>query len=240
MGYWDLRKHRASITNDLHALAGIAMDIASLITPGTVITLKASRDDAVAEFETSLIEIVGDCLLCEPIMVEGKAVNFKMPGLKTEMSLFDKSEGKMYCWKELEVKLGYYKKKTLCQLVYIRCEPIVINRRANYRQYIGISGKVTYFRSPPKEILIRDVCNNGVGFLSDKKGEYTVGKTVNICFNDEDGRFKFDLKCQIVRERELENGRYEYGCLVNNPPYTLSAYVAHKQIEERKRVLGHI
>ena len=216
------------------------MDIASIIAPGSALTIKVKRDDAVADFDTTLIDIVGDCLLCEPIMHEGKAVNFKAPGLKTEMSLFDVNAGKLYCWKEPDIKLGYYRKKTLCQLIYLTSEPIEINRRANYRQYVGIPGKVVYFRSPPKDIIIRDVSNNGIGFLSEKKGEYKVGKMVNVSFVDEDGRYKFDLRCQIVRERELENGRFEYGCFVPNPPYMLGSYVAYKQIEERKRVLGHI
>ena len=224
----------------INHLAGNVMDIASILSKGMSLTLKVKRDDAVADFDTTLIEIVGDCLLCDPVTHEGKAVSFQAPGLKTEMHVFDKNAGKMYCWKDIVVKLGYYKKKTLCQLIYVKSDPIVINRRSNYRQYVGLTGKVVYFRSPPVEVLIRDVSNNGVGFLMDKQAEFKIGKTVNVSFNDEDGKFRFDLKCQVVRERECDNGRFEYGCLVPDPPYTLGAYVAHKQIEERKRVLGHI
>ena len=217
-----------------------AMDVASVMSPGMPLTLRVKRDDAVADFDTVLVEIVGDCLLCEPITVEGKAVNFKAPGLKIEMSIFDKASGKIYCWRQLEVKLGYYKKKTLCQLIYLQGDPIEINRRSNYRQYVGISGKVTYFRSLPKDILIRDVSNNGIGFIAEKKEEFVEGKIVNVSFKDEDGRYKFELKCQIMRVREMENGRFEYGCLVLSPPQSLGTYVAHKQLEERKRVMGHI
>jgi len=216
------------------------MDIASVIKPGDILTLMASREGAVAEFETKLVDIVGDCLLCEPIMHEDKAVNFKLPGLKTELRIFDKGAGKLYSWRELDIKLGYYRKKTLCQLLYLKSEPVVINRRSNYRQFVGINGKVVYFRYPPRDVVIRDVSNTGIGFIIEKKAEFGIGKFVNVSFNDEDGRYKFDLKCQIVREREMENGKYEYGCLVDNPPYYLGTYVAHKQIEERKRVLGHI
>ncbi|MBP5332242.1 MAG: PilZ domain-containing protein, partial [Lachnospiraceae bacterium] len=201
------------------------MDITSILTPGTPLSLKVRSEDAVADFDTTLISIVGDCLLCEPILHEGKAVSFNVPGLKTEMSVFDPNAGKIYCWRKLEIKLGYYRKKTLCQLIYPQCEPVEINRRANYRQYIGIPGKVVYFRSAPQDIIVRDVSNNGVGFLSDKKGEYTVGKMVNVSFNDEEGRYKFDLRCQIVPERELDNGRFEYGCFGMNPPYMLGSYV---------------
>ncbi len=221
-------------------LAGKNMDIASIFSTGMSLTIKATRDDAVADFDTTLVEIVGDCLLCEPIMHEGRAVSFKVPGLKTELNFFDKKAGKMYCWKDLDIKLGYYKKKTLCQLIYLTSEPIVVNRRNNYRQYIGLPGKVVYFRSAPVEVVIRDVSNNGIGFIMDQQAEFKVGKTVSVSFNDEDGRYRFDLKCQVVRERECDNGRFEYGCFVPDAPYTLGAYVAHKQIEERKRVLGHI
>jgi len=215
------------------------MDLKTVFEPGMPIVLKARREDAEAEFETTVVEIVGECLLCDPIMHEGKAVNFKAPGLKTEISVFDKNAAKMYCWRDLDIKLGYYKKKTLCQLVYVTGEPVVINRRACYRQYVGVSGKVTYFRKP-MDVIIRDVCNNGVGIVSHEKGEFETGKTITVNFSDEDGKYKFELKCQVMRERQMDNGNYEYGCQVINPPHSLSMYVAHKQLEERKRVLGHV
>ncbi len=217
------------------------MDLTEIFTPGMVLTLKAKSEDAVADFETELFEIVGDCLLCEPILHEGKAVNFRAAGVKTELNVIDRNSGKLYSWRELDIKLGYYRKKKLCQLIYVKCEPKEINRRNNYRQYLGIPGKVTPKRGTPMDIVIRDASNNGIGFITEKKQDtFNPGKMIKINFSDEDGKYKFDLNCKIVREREMENGMHEYGCMVESPPYSLGQYVAHKQIEERKRVLGHL
>ena len=216
------------------------VDVTTITSPGVPVVIKVKRDKSVAEFDTTVVELVGDCLLCEPILIEGKAINFQVPGINLEMQIFDKNTAKIYAWHEMDIKLGYYKKKTLCQLIYLKDAPVEINRRAGYRQYVAIPGKMKYFRDPVVDVIIRDVSNAGLGFLMDEKGAFETGKVVRIVFSDEEGRFNFDLKCQVVRERQMENGKYEYGCMVLSPPQLLGAYVAHKQVEERKRVLGHV
>ncbi|MCR5684416.1 MAG: PilZ domain-containing protein [Lachnospiraceae bacterium] len=216
------------------------VDVTEIMTPGVPVVIRCKRDKSVAEFDTSVVELIGGCLLCEPILANGKAVNFQVPGIQLEMQIFDKNTAKIYAWHELDIKLGYYKKKTLCQLIYVKDTPVEINRRSGYRQYVAIPGKMVYFRNPPTDVLIRDVSNAGLGFIMEQKGEFEPGKVVRVGFSDEEGRYRFDLKCQVVRERQMENGKFEYGCMVLTPPQSLGAYVAHKQVEERKRVLGHI
>lgn len=213
------------------------MDLAHLAID-TVISLKVKRESTVAEFETVLIEHVGNCLVCQPIMHEGKMINFALPELSIDISVFDNEKGKLYSWRQVSVKAGYYKKKILCHLIYLDAPPVEVNRRNNYRQYVGIAGAAQAFHRPISKVVIRDVSNRGVSFLVDDKGFFDVGKTVKVTFSDCKGQFNFTLECEIVRERELENGKYEFGCAVINPPQSLSAYVAHKQLEERKRVLG--
>lgn len=208
------------------------------IESGTAITLKVKRDSTVADFDTVLIEHVGNCLVCEPLLHENKIINFSIPGVTHEVQIFDKSIGKLYAWRNIEVKAGYYKKKTLCHLIYLNSIPVEINRRTNYRQFVGVEGTVFPFHKQALHILIRDVSNNGVGFIASEKGELEVGADVRVVFKDCDNRFNFALNCRIVRERELSRDTFEFGCKVIDPPSKLAQYVAHKQLLERKRVLG--
>lgn len=205
---------------------------------GTPVTLKVKRESTVADFDTVLIDHVGNCLVCQPMMHEGKIINFAISGVTHEVNIFDKDVGKLYAWRNIEIKAGYYKKTTLCHLIYLNSVPVEINRRNNYRQYIGIDCKAEVFHRPVVNVVLRDVSNNGVGFVAAERAYFEVGRMVKVSFSDEGGRFKFDLPCEIVRERELENGSIEYGCRVTEPPQSLANYVAHKQLEERKRVLG--
>lgn len=213
------------------------MDL-SKIPGGTPITLKVKREGTVAEFGTVLVEHVGGCLVCEPMMQDDSMINFAIPSMSFEVSVFDRDAGRLFCWREVEIKAGYYRKTKLCHLIYLKCGAVEINRRNNYRQYIGIEGVAEPFHRPPSKVMIRDVSNNGVGFIAKEKGFFEVGRQIRVSFYDENNRFHFKLDCNIVRERKMETGEVEFGCEVINPPQTLSMYVAHKQLEERKRVLG--
>lgn len=205
---------------------------------GKQITLKIKRESTVAEFNTSVIEHLGDCVVCDPIMHEGKMINFAIEGLHKELSVFDTDTNKFYAWKSIDVKAGYYKKKTLCHLIYLNAPPVEINRRSNYRQYVGLRCKVEFFHNGFAEATLRDVSNNGLGLIREKPDErFVVGKDARISFTD--GSISFSLDATLVRARELENGLQEYGYQVINPPQKLAMYVAHKQLEERRRVLGY-
>ena len=200
--------------------------------------LKVKRESTVADFQTVLIDHVSNCLVCEPILHEGKIINFAIPGLTHEVQVFDKQDKKLYAWRNVEIKAGYFKKNTLCHLFYLNSLPVEINRRGNYRQYLGIEGDVFPFHKTPVPVIIRDISNNGVGVIAWDRGDLEVGLEVRVVFKDCDGKYNFALKCVIVRERKNENNRWEFGCKVIAPSSKLAQYVAHKQLEERKRVLG--
>ncbi len=210
------------------------------IPNATPVTLKVKREGTVAVFETTVIEHLDNCLVCNPMYQDDKMINFQIPGLSAELNLFDRDEGKMYAWRNIEIKAGYFRKTTLSHIIYLYSLPVEINRRNNYRQYVGIDAKATPFHRPTASVHIRDVSNNGIGFIVPDRGHFDVGKQITIKFTDGGGRFDFSLVCEIVRERELENGSIEFGCAVLNPPQSLATYVAHKQLEERKRILGMI
>lgn len=208
------------------------------IQAGKKVTLKIRRDSIVADFETTVIDVIGDCLVCEPVLHDNKLVNFQIPGITKEVDVVDEEAGKMLGWKDIEVKAGYFKKKTLCHIVYLTGEPVEVNRRNDYRQYVGINGLAEPFHRPKVDVIVRDVCNNGLGIIAEDKGNFEVGRHVQVSFSDEAGRFRFVLECKIVRERIMENGCYEIGCQVINPPSAFGQYVAYKQLAERRRVLG--
>lgn len=208
------------------------------IESGTAVTLKIKRESTVADFDTVLVEHVGNCLVCEPLLHEGKIINFAIPGIVPEVNILEKASGKLYAWKNIEIKAGYYRKTKLCHLIYLNSDPVEVNRRNSYRQYLGIEGVAQVFHRPATGVILRDVSNNGIGFVAKERGHFEVGRQVTITFSDEDNKYHFVLECKIVRERKMDDGTIEYGCSVLNPPTNLSMYVAHKQLDERKKVLG--
>ena len=208
------------------------------IDSGTQVSLKIKKENTIATFDTEIIDHVGNCLVCRPMLQDEKLINFAIPGITQEIQIFDNEHGKMYAWRNIEIKAGYYRKTTLCHLIYLNSVPVEINRRNNYRQVVGVEGKAIPFHRPPSAVYLKDVSNSGICFIVKERQHFEVGRKLKITFSDCEGRFVFDLDCEIVRERELENGNLEFGCAISNPPQLLANYIAHKQLLERKRVLG--
>lgn len=208
------------------------------IESGTPITLRVKRESTVADFETVLIDHVENCLVCKPILHDNKIINFAIPGVTEEVNVYDKASGKLFAWRNIEVKAGYFHKTMLCHLIYLNSEPVPVNRRNSYRQHVDIEAVAEIFHRPAKSVILHDVSNSGVGFISKEREHFEVGRMLKMHIMDCRGKFDFSVTCEIVRERELSSGELEFGCKVTEPSADLANYVAQKQMEERRRVLG--
>lgn len=201
----------------------------------TPVILRIKRDQDTAEFETQVIDHLNNCIVVAPILFEQKPLSFSSTEIKKTLVLFDREAGKLYEWRNIEVKYGYYKKKTLCHLIYTSDPPVEVNRRENYRQYIGIDGLVVHFTERYK-CVVKDVSNQGVGLVVSINVKIEPQDLVTVVFADEN--YSFALKCKVMRVRDLGGGRTEIGCKLTDINNTLPKYVAHKQLQERRRVLG--
>ncbi|MCR5521357.1 MAG: PilZ domain-containing protein [Lachnospiraceae bacterium] len=210
----------------------------SIIEAGQTLLIQVKRGENETEFPTTVVDRFDNSVVVEPVLYEGKMVNFNIPGIGKKISLFHEPIGKMIIWKDIEIKAGYYKKKKLCHVIYINGEGIEFNRRKDYRQYIGVEGKAEHFGADKVSVIVRDVSNNGIGLIVDNVAGFDNGRRMIVYFTDENGKYRFSLECKQVRSRVMQNGRVEVGCVVVNPPQALSQYVAFKQLAEKRRMLG--
>lgn len=211
----------------------------TVIKQGCNLTVKISRGDIETEFTASVIDVLDNAVVVSPILYDGKMVNFNIAGVNKKISMFHEPIGKIIVWEDIDIKAGYYKKKSLCHVIYIRGEGKEINRRRDYRQYVGIEGRAEHFGAERTNVLIRDVSNNGIGLIVDDSTGFEDGRRMMVNFTDNNGKYRFSLECKQVRQRVLNNGRTEIGCLVVNPPQAYSSYVAFKQLAEKRRMLGY-
>ena len=210
----------------------------SIIEAGKTLLIQVKRGENETEFPTTVIDRFDNSVVVEPVLYEGKMVNFNIQGIGKQVSLFHEALGKMIIWKEIEIKAGYYKKKKLCHVIYINGDGIEFNRRKDYRQYLGIEGKAEHYGAEKVGVIVRDVSNNGIGLIVDNVAGFENGRRMIVYFTDENGKYRFSLECKQVRSRVMQNGRVEVGCVVVNPPQALSQYVAFKQFAEKRRMLG--
>lgn len=210
------------------------MDLLKLKS-ATPVILRIKRDQDTAEFETQVIDHLDNCIVVAPILFEQKPLSFSSTEIKKTLVLFDKEAGKLYEWRNIEVKYGYYKKKTLCHLIYTSDLPVEVNRRENYRQYVGIDGLMIKTTERYK-CVVKDVSNMGVGLVVSINVKIDVENLISVVFADEN--YAFSLRCKVMRVRDLGGGRTEIGCKLIEINNQLPKYVAHKQLQERRRVLG--
>lgn len=194
--------------------------------PGQVVQLDIKMDSIKGNFNATVAMLYKNLLLLEPIFVNRKLIGFpKECSVNLTYTLSDV----YFVWQDIDIKTiiyqnHYYHAATL----YGDAEPI--NRRNNYRVYIGEDMQVTYFTDEgPKNItaLIKDISETGFAFIS--KEHFTTERTVRINIPQPD-RTVIHLSAKIVRTIPMEDdGRTLYGCQFLEKSPHLNQYLMRVQ-----------
>lgn len=114
-----------------------------------------------------------------------------------------------------------------------------VNKRSNFRIYIGERGTVELSDKPSAKVeaTIKDLSLMGVAFVVDKvKWE----KDVSYVWVEFPGRYGERIRIQgsVVHVTETENNLLVVGCRILKCANDLSTYLTHKQRESLKRISG--
>lgn len=113
---------------------------------------------------------------------------------------------------------------------------VKVNRRKVSRIILNKSGRLKLSnQSETVEIMIHDLCVNGIGFECPVKIEEQDIRHLYIQFLDEDREDEEEIKVEarVVWKKELPEGGFFYGCRLVNAEENLGYYVAGKMREER-------
>lgn len=189
-------------------------------------------DDEKLEFTSEVKFVLNDTLLIDPITDgEERTIGFKNHEV---MVICVPNDEKAYMWPDVTVKLVKYNDQVYHQLS-CESEGGPINRRRNYRQYVGIEGMVNDLVSS-FNVVVKDVSVSGCSFVSAE--DFPVGGNVIVSFTDNSTNFM--IRCKIVRMYEVkEIGKRVYGCEANAPMRKLEKYIIEKQRKDmQKRASG--
>lgn len=203
--------------------------------PGQVVQLDIKADEITGSFEAKVSLVYKTLLLLEPIYVNGKLVGFP----KTcSVDLTYTVESIFYVWKNVSIQTIIFKNHHY-HAVELVGDAEAMNRRNNFRVYIGEDMPISYFTDQgPKTItsLIKDISETGFAFIT--KETFHVDRTVRLNIPQPD-RTMLHISAKIVREVPMENPtRTLYGCqfLERNPK--LSNYLMRLQRQKQKDKLG--
>ena len=203
--------------------------------PGQVVQLNVKMNEIEGSFESKVSLTHESLLLLEPIYVNGNLVGFPK---NCVVDLNYTYESLFYIWRNIKIQTIMYKKQ-----YYHAAELIgdaeVVNRRNNFRVYIGEEMDVSYFTDKgPKAIhtLIKDISETGFAFFSTDPFQIDRVVRLNIPMRD---RSILHLSAKIVREvpPNEEGGPTLYGCKFVERNGKLSSWLMKLQREKQKQKL---
>ena len=109
------------------------------------------------------------------------------------------------------------------------------NRRQNYRVFLGVEGTMESVADPEaKNVLVKDISVSGIGLITKTEEPYKRGDIITVNFNEKESGTDFQLKVLVVRNEEMEDGRFNIGGLVKSNSDVVARFVYSKQQKKMK------
>lgn len=190
--------------------------------------LKVSEDGYESlSFELDIVAVKGNSLIAKAITVDGKAVSFESPNIKTEIWAVSLDNppytAKARC---------YFEKRNEERLLVVSgiTNPVKMNKRAAYRVGLYLPCDVQLGISRPINAEIINGSDNG--FAVKVKGDSSVQllkDVIVVTFSDEDVvNNQLVLSGVCVRREDQEDGSI-YGCRILESKGGFKSYLVKKQ-----------
>ena len=181
------------------------------------------------DMESKIINIVEGCLVVEPFRLNNAILDFPK-GMDIELMVVPPDDVP-YVWKRVEVAMKVYH-DTNVHVIKTRLPGIRMNRRSNFRVFIGTPSKITNITEKPINTTLKDVSNNGFAILTDKKTDIPLHTKITVEYLDQEMQKYFELSGRPVRKLEQEQNIL-YGCILDKRYPELENYINQKQLSMR-------
>ena len=200
---------------------------------GTILSMETRYNNQKMNYEIEIVERFDTSVLIEAIRnEEGKLLDFSSPNLFIDLVLSVDGD-KPLIWRHVKMRCVTYRKKVYNQIISDR-DGVSFNRRDAVRIYAGVDGKAQVGEHKAGlDVIVKDVSYTGFSIVSEKNIEDVIDKSVRLVFDDE--RLHLDLRAFVVRKEELSNGKYLYGCQMENNNLMLQKYVSILQRKQMAR-----
>ena len=212
---------------------------------GQKITMKAKIGSEVVEFEITVQDTLPKkhTILTDVVMKNDKVISFQAKNLIVDL-LVSLSDSAPLVFKNVKVVLSKDKDGRFLYAISTIAEAKVLNRRENYRVFIG---KEIIVRGGSNhtayEAVLKDISstgfaitiNNNVAEFNDKQILHTV---LNDRIEEVGQNYSFHLYGIIVRKEEVENDLVVYGCKLKTYVPGLNNYLMVKERMRLARMSG--
>ncbi len=202
----------------------------SELEPETQINIQFIINNKRFSFPVTILGNAKGFVLTDPVVVEGKILNFTQKDIAVEL-LYDRKDERPIVWRRVNITTIHSKKgaKYCIKDVFGK----EINRRANFRAYVGINGlcKLEY-GDASEQITVRDISTSGFSFTTKRDSGLSNNQVCYVDFEDKPLGYSLKIGGTVERVQTLDNGIFVYGCKLIKPYTGLDEYVNIKQREQ--------
>lgn len=186
-----------------------------------------------------ICSVVGNKLYVEPFMHNGVVLNFNSANVSLSMIAYE-DEKAPFIWKSVLIEKEVVEDKTY-HVISSGLTGVKINRRENFRVYVGIDAKATINGGKEKiDVIFKDISETGFAVLVDSNIQQRINTNdaLLVEFYDPVQEQFMSLLGRIVRGAVLEK-YYLFGCRTLKDGGMSRKYIANKQLEKRINNMKH-
>ena len=172
-----------------------------------------------------------EVVLLELIRHEGQVVDFSSPHVQI-ITIYEDGLDMPKAWTNCRIQKRTVDGRQYHALAAPKTS-IKVNRRKVARVVMNMPGRLKVSNAPDgQDILIHDLCVDGIGFECPVKIEEQDVRHLYIQFvdeqRDEDEEEPINVEARVVWKKELPKGGFFYGCRLVNAGENLGYYLADK------------
>lgn len=195
----------------------------------TSVTIDIMQGTDKLTFETKVFSAISNGVLLESLKYGNRVLNVSFKGLVIFMTA--NLEPLPVQFAQIELETVQYKGEVY-HLARATQEGQVVNRRENFRVYIGEDGMAQIDEhEKDREVLVKDVSISGFAIVAKDDLEADDAK-VRLSYKDKESRII--LQGQVVRKELIDESKILYGCKLEKTPDGLARYLNQKQTEKNR------
>lgn len=201
----------------------------SELKKGQKVTVRCKHKSLLVDKEAVVAGVRSEVVLLELIRHEGQVIDFSSQNVQI-ITLYEDGLDMPKAWTNCKIQRRTIDGREYHALAAPRGS-VKVNRRRVARIVLNKPGRLKLSNmSKSVEIMIHDLCVNGIGFESPVKIEEQDVRHLYIQFIDEekDDEEEIKLEARVVWKKELSGGRFFYGCRLSNAEENLGYYIANK------------
>ena len=201
----------------------------SELKKGQKVTIRCKHKTLLVDVKAVVAGVRSDVVLLELIRHEGQVVDFSSPSVQI-ITIYEDGLDMPKAWTNCRIQRRTVEGRQYHALAAPK-NSVRVNRRKVSRIVLDMPGKLKISNQPEDvEIIIHDLCVNGIGRQSPVKIEEQDLRHLYIQFMDEDkdDEEPIKLEARVVWKKELPQGGFYYGCRLANAEENLGYYVANK------------